>query len=94
MGIVEYEQENTTQPVESLAQLMYNKQVADISSISDTNWYKEIKRYWTDVLKSSEQELKIIKPEFLHITQERVRIAESFLSFLENLEKATIINEI
>lgn len=94
MGIIEYEAENeAVKPVESFAEQLYTKQLSAITGISNTDWYKEIKRYWNEVLEWAEKELKTVKPEFLQIIQTKVLIAENFVNFLDNLEKA-VRNEI
>lgn len=94
MGLIDYENEiGEIQPVEDLPQKLYNKQLKDITNISHTDWYKEIKRYWTEVKEWAEAELKKVKPEFLNIIQTKCLIAEEFVWFLENLEKATAISK-
>ena len=88
MGIIEYKKEQgDIQPIESLAQTIFNQQLKDITNISHTDWYKEIKRYWKTVLEWAELELKTVKPEFLNIVQSKCLIADWFLTFLENIEK-------
>ena len=69
MGIVEYEKEIwEVQPVKSLAQTLYDKQVKDITNISHTEWFKQIKDYWKRVWDGAKEELKTISPENLETT--------------------------
>lgn len=94
MGIVEYEMNmQEVKPIESLAQKIYNKQVKDITNISHTEWYKEIKRYWKTVWEWAKEELKTVSPEILKITQMKCMLAESFVTFLENLEKSKEVSK-
>jgi len=89
MGIVEYEKEMwSTKPVEDFAQELYNKQLKSITNISHTDWYKEIKRYWSTVKESAEVQLKTVSAENLANVQNICKISTDFLTFLENLESA------
>ena len=50
MGIIDEQQARANVVVsKSLAEKLYEKQVKDITNISHTDWYKEIKRYWNAV---------------------------------------------
>jgi len=81
MGIVEYEREMwDIKPVESLAQMLYNKQVKDITNISHTEWYKQIKDYWKRVQEGAEWELKMVDPENLKIIQIFTYVGRSLAS--------------
>lgn len=89
MGVIDYENEMwELQPIEDLSQKMYNKQLKDITNISNTDWYKDIKRYWTEVMNWASVELDTVDAEFLKIVQMKKRIASQFIGFLDNLESA------
>ncbi len=63
----------------------YEKQLKAIGGILKTDWYKEIKSFWEREKESALQELwysKNIVP-----LQEKYKIANSFLTFLNNFEK-------
>jgi len=94
MGIVEYEKEIwEVQPVKSLAQTLYDKQVKDITNISHTEWFKQIKDYWKRVWDGAKEELKTVSPENLKTTQMKCWMADSFVYFLENLESTQKVSE-
>jgi len=73
-------------PVKSLAQKLYDKQVKDITNISHLDWYKQIKDYWTRVKEWTTEQLKTVDIENLKITQMKYEIASEFVTFLSNLE--------
>ena len=75
MGIIEEQQKREEiKIIESLAQKLYNKQVKDITNISHTDWYKEIKAYWTRVKEWAAKELETVKEENLQIVQLKRKI--------------------
>ncbi len=94
MGIVDYEQQLWDIKItEDLATKLYKKQLKDIHSIKDTEWYKQLKEYWERVRDSADIELQSVTEEILKITQMKRRIADDFISFLNNLEKAPFIEK-
>ena len=94
MGIVEYEQEMwEVKPVNDFAQELYHNQLKSITNIAHTNWYKEIKRYWTTVKESAETDLKTVSSANLVNIQMKCEISEQFLNFLDNLEGAIDIQK-
>jgi len=87
MGIIEeIEKRASVQPVKSLAQKLYDKQVSDITNISHLDWYKEVKAYWQRVQEWASDDLKIVTEVNLKITQQKYKIASDFITFLSNLE--------
>lgn len=72
----------------SLAQVIYEKQLKGITNIAHTDWYKEIKMYWERVRDSSLIELQTVHKENLEVVQLKYSIANDFITFLTNLEKA------
>lgn len=94
MGIVDYENETwDVKPIKDFAQELYNKQLKAITNIAHTDWYKEIKNYWTIVKESAETDLKKVSAEHLINVQMKCNIAEEFLTFLNNLESAIDISK-
>ncbi len=94
MGIVDYEKERwEVKPINDFAQELYNNQLKSITNIAHTDWYKEIKRYWTSIKDSGETDLKTVKPENLANKQMQCKISEEFLNFLDNLESAVDVQK-
>lgn len=81
------------QPVKSLAQKLYDKQVKDITNISDTEWFKEIKSYWKRVKDWANEELLNTEEKNLKIIQEKYKIASQFITFLNNLESSRDVRQ-
>ena len=90
MGIMEEKRkrEEEKEVIASFAQKLYNEQLEDITNIAHTDWYKQIKKYWERVKEWAESELHTIDEKNLKIVQLKRTIADEFLSFLNNLEKA------
>lgn len=90
MGITDAikERDEMIKPVKSYAEKLYEKQVNSIIEIRETNWFKEIKDYWNRVKDSANIQLQTVKKEHLELVQNKYMIADQFVNFLENLEKA------
>jgi len=73
---------------------LYEDQLRAITNISDTDWYKEIKRWWKTELEWVRESYPIVKEDDLHKLQVKDSIASSFLAFLENLENAKNIDKL
>jgi len=94
MSIKDYEDQMwDIQITEDLADKIYRKQLKWIHWIKDLEWYKTISDYWNRVKDSADIELQSVKPEFLNIVQMKRRIADDFINFLENIEKAPYIEQ-
>jgi len=65
---------------------IYDNQKKAIMWIKDTEWYKEIKKYWQREVESCRANYMTVKAEDLYKLQERDKIWTAFLTFLNNLE--------
>ena len=87
MSILDEQKERKwVEPLKSFAQKIYEKQLKDITNISHTEWYKQIKDYWIRVRDWEIEQLKTVKEEELKVTQMKYQLASGFITFLNNLE--------
>lgn len=94
MSIIQEREERWWQQVvQSIAQKLYNKQLKDITNISHTDWYKEIKAYWERVKEWAMIQLETVEEKDLKIVQLKRNIASEFVMFLNNLEQSKQLRE-
>lgn len=95
MGIVQEEERRKIKKkaTDSLAQKLYDKQVKDITNISDTEWYKQIKEYWEREKDGASNELLTVSKEKLSEIQMKYKLASWFVTFLTNLESTREVRE-
>ena len=88
MGIIEEREKREGDVVvsEDLAHKLYNKQVAAITNVSHTDWYKEIKEYWIRERDIATEALEIVNKDNLANVQLKRKISNDFVTFLNNLE--------
>ena len=61
------------------------RQKGAIEAISNTQWFTEIRDYWSREVVACQERLQTIKSEDIKWVQEQLKLGMNFLGFLDNL---------
>ena len=88
MGIydIKAEKEEELNEAQSRAFDIYNQQIKALAAIIETDWYKEIKAYFERDAESAKDQLTTADSVNILSLQERYRLANNFVTFLNNFE--------
>lgn len=75
-------------------QEMYDEQLKAITNIANTKWYKEIKAYFIREQEAIQKKYPEVEEKDLYRLQEKDKVIQKFLTFLNNLEDAKKVSKL
>lgn len=69
----------------------FEAQKESIASISNTNWFREIVKYWQREKEACQDRLRTMKSDNIWAVQWELEVSIRFLEFLDNILKPTLI---